>query len=169
MKYLELLQRYRKGLYVPPERLLCLDPGFTTGVAVFENGELSSWEQVTTIVQHTNGTTIKWADLVSLLIRVQPTLVVCENYRIYEHKLDQHSNSSVDTLRLIGGIDLLCSQGWDAFAPPVPIVYQMATQAKGFCTDDKLKEWGYWQKGMRHSRDAIRHGCYYMLFNKEEE
>lgn len=41
---------------------------------------------------------------------------------------------------------------------------QMAAQAKGFVDDDKLKAWGFWIKGKKHARDAIRHGVYYLLF-----
>jgi hypothetical protein len=47
------------------------------------------------------------------------------------------------------------------------IHYQMATTAKTFVTDEKLKQWGFWQEGMRHSRDAIRHGLYFLLFYKK--
>ena len=45
----------------------------------------------------------------------------------------------------------------------IPIAYQMAFQGKGFATDARLKEWGFWKEGMKHSRDAIRHGIYYLL------
>jgi hypothetical protein len=42
----------------------------------------------------------------------------------------------------------------------------MAHQAKGFVTDEKLKAWGFYQKGVRHARDSIRHACYFLLFDK---
>lgn len=162
MTYEELLKRYRKGAYTPPECLLCLDPGFTTGVAVFRHGHLAHWEQVTTIVTINDKSKVNWSNVELLMVKYEPTAIICEDYKIYQHKLEQHTFSSVDTLRLIGGIDLL------AYKYQIPIAYQMATLAKGFCTDEKLQEWGYWQKGMRHSRDAIRHGCYYMLFTDKK-
>lgn len=169
MNHLELVKKRRGESYVPPGTLLCLDPGFTTGVAVFRNGILAPGIQVETIVSINGKNDIKWDNLLNLFKEVRPTRVVCENYRIYAHKLDQHTNSSVDTLRLIGGIDMLCKLSPIILGTnePIPIRYQMASEAKGFCTDDKLKRWGMWQKGMRHSRDAVRHGCYYLLFNKE--
>lgn len=43
-------------------------------------------------------------------------------------------------------------------------IKQMAVTAKNFCTDDKLKQWGFWQAGQKHARDSIRHGCYFLLF-----
>lgn len=164
MDFKTLLQRHKGKDFVAPERLLCLDPGHTTGVALFVNGELSHCEQVATVIKTTLGTKLLWENLLDLFVRTNPTAVVCENYRVYQHKLKQHSNSSVETLRVIGGIDLLCGLGWEGHEP-VPIKYQMASQAKGFVTDEKLKSWGMWQKGMRHSRDAVRHGCYYLLFD----
>ena len=40
-------------------------------------------------------------------------------------------------------------------------------KAKGFVTDAKLKEWGLWQDGLRHSRDAIRHGIYFLVVSNK--
>jgi len=33
--------------------------------------------------------------------------------------------------------------------------------AKTFANDDKLEAWGFWRKGQKHARDAIRHGIYF--------
>ena len=51
----------------------------------------------------------------------------------------------------------------------IPTHKQMASTAKTFATDKKLREWGFWERGMRHARDAIRHGCYFLLFYKKGE
>lgn len=134
-------------------RLLALDPGETTGWAFFVDGELTKWGQAPTKLEG-------WSAIEEVFGALKPTHVVAENYRVYEHKLKQHANSEVYTLRLIGVIDYIC------FKRNIPITYQMAQSAKGFCTDSKLKTWGYWKEGMKHARDAVRHGCYYLLFNK---
>ena len=89
---------------------------------------------------------------------VMPTHVICEDYRVYAHKLERHANSQVVTLRLIGGIDYVCR-----FMMELPLAYAMAVSAKGFITDDRLKDWGMWQPSMKHSRDAIRHGLYFLI------
>lgn len=175
-----------------PQALLCLDPGETTGWAVFERGELTKLGQAPTVSIKTVGNSKKgsksvdWPVVNDLFIMTTPTHVVCEDYRIYAHKLERHTFSSVETLRLIGGIDMICHVGFSwvekaglaggqgvsipksdlklmEFYEPIPISYQMAVQAKGFVTDEKLKQWGFWKDGMRHSRDAIRHGIYYLL------
>lgn len=152
MTFLELLRKVRGNDHKAPAKLLCLDPGETTGWAVFERGELTDWGQSATLKQG-------WSAIHDLFEEVKPTHVVFENYRVYQHKLSQHANSEVYTLRLIGVIEYLC------YMQELENHTQMASTAKGFCKDSKLKEWGYWQPGMKHARDAIRHGCYYQLFH----
>jgi len=129
---------------------------------------LTNWGQIATVVTNGKQKQIDWRALVKLFIQVKPTCVVCEDYKIYAHKLERHTFSSVETLRLIGGIDMLCKLNIlqclnGIFVDTIPIAYQMAFQGKGFATDARLKEWGFWKEGMKHSRDAIRHGIYYLL------
>ncbi|MNW46053.1 hypothetical protein D3C74_233310 [compost metagenome] len=152
--FAELLVKRRGTDFVPPERLLCLDPGETTGWSVFENGKLTAWGQAKTLA---NG----WSEIDKLFTDVKPTMVIYENYRVYSHKLSRHENSEVYTLRLVGVIEFLCEVMWN-------ILYynQMAHQAKGFVSDDKLKQWGMYQTGQKHARDSIRHGIYFLLFDK---
>lgn len=152
----ELLAMRRGSEWIPPKRLLCLDPGETTGWSVFEDGQLVRCGQAHTI----EGYHI----IHNLFCDIVPSMVIYENYRVYAHKLERHSNSEVYTLRLIGAIEYLCDMTYQ-----VPRYNQMAQQAKGFVTDEKLKAWGYYQKGQRHSRDSMRHGCYFLLFDKSLE
>lgn len=160
MTYETLLKSIVKKGVTIPERLLCIDPGETTGVSMFENGQPVYFNQLATIDKKGN---LNWDILFKLFEETNPTHIVCENYRIYAHKLEQHSSSSVPTLRLIGGIDLICHQ------KNIPLKYQMAIQAKGFTTDDKLKAWGMWEKGMKHCRDSLRHGVYYFVSLKPDK
>lgn len=154
--FADLLIKRRGAGFKAPERLLCLDPGETTGWAVFEHGKLTASGQARTIES--------WDVIHQLFVDVKPTMVLYENYRVYAHKLERHSNSEVYTLRLVGVIEFICEILFD-------IVHhnQMAQQAKGFTTDEKLKAWGFWKSGHRHARDAIRHGCYFLLFDKSLE
>lgn len=168
MDFKSLLLRIRGKGFIPPERLLCLDPGETTGWCLFVDGELTEWGQSPTCVEKK----LNWIALNDIFWKTKPTQVICENYRVYEHKLAQHAGEEILTLRLIGAIDYKCfmgrtiDDGWSVkHNVVIPIDYQMASTAKGFCTDEKLKHWGFWQEGMRHSRDAIRHGAYFLLFH----
>lgn len=150
----ELLARHRGEDFVFPPKLLCLDPGETTGWSLFENGVPTRAGQVKTIED--------WFVIMELFDTTQPTHVIYENYRVYANKFDRHAFSEVYTLRLIGAIEFMCSVLYK-----IPYTNQMAVQAKGFVTDDKLKQWGYYNMGPKHARDSLRHGIYYLLFNKE--
>lgn len=157
MQFKELLEKRRAGdtNFRIPERLLALDPGHTTGWSVFEKGELTAWGQAATMDRG-------WGEINQLFHDIQPTALIYENYRIYEHKLARHANSEVYTIRLIGVIEFLCDVTFG-----IPRYNQMAQQAKGFVTDEKLKKWGMYKPGQKHARDSIRHGCYFLLFHKQ--
>jgi hypothetical protein len=153
----DLFERLR-GQKKVPDRLLCLDPGKTTGWCVFEKGILTKTGHVENCYDDEN---IDTTGLLNLFEEVKPDFVLYEDYRVYESKLERHANNPVYTLRLIGTIEAYCQMN------KLSHHRQMATTAKNFVTDDKLKSWGFWQTGMRHARDAIRHGCYFLLFYKK--
>lgn len=143
--------------------LIALDPGETTGVAIFyvsqdgniglEQKQLKTWPFEEGYKEFRK------------LFRVLPKAVVHEAYKIYEWKTTAHGWSEVPTLQLIGCIKavILFGNGYIQLYP-TPVYVQTAQVAKNFCTDEKLKEWGMYNSGMRHARDAVRHGCYFLLF-----
>ena len=157
LTYNELLQRIRGDKKIP-ERLLCLDPGKTTGWCLFEQGKLTRWGQVDNCYDDNN---IDATGLLNLFQEVNPDFIVYEDYRVYSNKLDRHTFSPVMTVRLLGAIETYSQMNG------IKTHKQMATTAKTFCTDEKLEQWGFWQPGMRHARDAIRHGCYFLLFYRK--
>lgn len=138
----------------PPERLLALDPGETTGYAYFHRGQLVESGQLST--QYVK-TSIK--PLSDFFDAHSTSLVVFEDYRIYSWKTDTHTWASLHTPQLLGVIETLC------YLRQIKTFRQMAQQPKQFCTDEKLELWHMYKIGERHARDAIRHGCYYQLFN----
>lgn len=157
-KFQELLFRVRAKNKLPvfEATVLALDPGETTGWALFHGGGLVGWGQET--CEGTAG----YKQVSNLIATCAPKTVICENYRVYGSKRDQHVGSDLYTVRLIGAIEHECMQR------NIPCYFQMAAIGKGFSTDTKLKMWGYWKQGQRHSRDAIRHGCHWLLFGKEK-
>lgn len=154
MKFEELLKITRRNEpnWVPPKVLLALDPGETTGWAVFSEGHLVEEGQADTKTEMCGG-------IYHLLEAVQPTQIICEDYRVYAHKTDSHAWNALHTPQLIGATKMWC------FINEVNIAFQMAATAKPFCTPQKLKEWGFWKEGMRHADDAIKHGAYFLLFH----
>ncbi len=157
LSFSELLERIRGGHKIP-KRLLCLDPGKTTGWSVFEEGKLTAWGHLEDCYDDKN---VNAKVLTDLFDDVQPDFICYEDYRVYQQKLDRHSFSPVMTVRLLGVIEAYCQM------KDIPTHKQMATTAKNFCTDEKLKQWGFWQAGQKHARDSIRHGCYFLLFYKK--
>ena len=150
-----------------PERIMpvviALDPGETTGYAVFVEGTLERCGEL-----DTETLKVGYPALMDLFASVRTRTVhtpqiVYEEYRIYSWKTEQHTWAGLHTPQLIGGIEAL------AYVKHWPTYGQTAQVAKGFCTDDKLKMWGMYQKGQRHARDAIRHGAYYLLFNNRQD
>jgi hypothetical protein len=87
--------------------------------------------------------------------------IACEDYRVYSWESEKHKWAGLHTPKLIGVVVAL------ATLHRIPVKMRMAITAKQFVTDEKLGEWGLWQKGKRHGRDAIRHAVYHQLFGPE--
>ena len=143
--------------------LLALDPGETTGYAVFKEHKLIKSGEIKTKTIETGIVTLQ-----QVLKEHKPDFVVYEHYRVYQHKAKDHAQSDLHTSQFIGAIKTIC------LLRGVPYYKQMASVAKGFCTDDKLRDWGLYKRGERHARDAVRHGLYFLIFNwkkvlKEQE
>jgi hypothetical protein len=43
-----------------------------------------------------------------------------------------------------------------------PVLKQQPSMAKSTATDDRLKDWGLWEPGKPHARDAIRHAVTFL-------
>ena len=133
--------------------LLCFDPGHTTGWAVFEGLILTRYGQI-----DTSNIPAAVGNITELFQINDPEAVVIEDYRIYKWRAKHHIGSDMLTTRVIGCIETIC-----VTQSVQRIVKQPAHTAKGFCTDKRLKDWGFYQTGQKHANDAIRHGCYYLL------
>lgn len=154
MKFEELVIKTRKSQpnWIPPARLLALDPGETIGYALFIEGKLVDCGQE--IAKECPAQAI-----MNVFDRVKPTQIIAEDYRVYGHKSDSHKWSSLFTPRLLGMIELLCYQR------EINLDYQMAATVKQFCSLARLKQWGMYESSRRHAMDAIKHGTYYLLFH----
>lgn len=135
-----------------------LDPGETTGWARFVAGDLIDCGQ-----EATDGPAAMAEAVRELLETMQDSdrradRIVYEEYRIRGNRAKEHIGSEVITIQNIGAIKVVADE------LGVPVTKQGAGLAKGFATDTKLRHWGLYQPGMRHSNDAIRHGIYYLLF-----
>lgn len=134
--------------------LLCLDPGQTTGWAVFSGGDLEDCGQL-----DTQDPVAFFMEVTALVESYLPGQILFEEYRVRGNKFSEHVGSEVVTIQNIGALKVI------AFEQGLPTPAQQgAGLAKGFGTDSKLKMWGLYNTGHRHANDAIRHGVYYLLF-----
>lgn len=154
LSFSELLLKTRGGRsgnsLDAPLGLLALDPGLTTGWAFFERGILKKCGQCP-------GDDIRLEQLIDLL---KPTHVAMEEYVLYPWASKQQAWSDFPVPQLIGVIKFVCRKR------KIKVYMQGANLGKGFCTDAKLRSWNYYIVGKKHANDAIRHGCYWLLFGK---
>ena len=140
-----------------PKNLLSIDPGETTGYAIFrygrlyESGQLEVKKEGLQIIHYT-------------FREHYFDYVVVEDYRIYPNKLKQHALNDVFTVKVIGAIEFMFRIRGEN--QPLKFVYQMAAVPKGTITNDKMKKWGMWAIAKPHARSAVQHGLYYLLFGK---
>lgn len=84
-------------------------------------------------------------------------VIACEDYRVYSWESDKHKWAALHTPKLVGAIHAI------AHIQGVVIHLRMAQEAKTLITDNKLMEWGLYEKGERHARDATRHALLYLV------
>lgn len=132
--------------------VISVDPGETVGWALWVDGELLDqgeyeWEEFLERLEE-------------LLQSGKVEVVVMEDYRLREKASKAMINSRFLTVQVIGVVK------WLAKKHDVPVYLQLPALAKQFWDNDKLKKIGYYEKGIRHSRDAVRHGLYF-FYNGE--
>lgn len=157
-----ILRRVRGADFVPPERLLAVDPGETIGWASFTRSQLERFGELSLPKGRTDSSLLEAHTPILSLFgtpQLRPTIVVAEDYRVFGSKTRQHAWSDLRTVRLLGYLEAVCDQY------NIPLYLQTAA-TKQFCTNVKLKTWGYYPVGRPHACDAVRHGCYWLLFNK---
>jgi hypothetical protein len=151
-----VIQGFRDPQFLP-SNILALDPGETTGWAFFAGLELLQCGQI-----NTSDASVAPKALISLLNEFHPVVqIVMEDYRVYQWKAKDHAWNPLLTPRVIGMVEMF------AYQSDIPVVKQSAQTGKGFMTDDRLKEFGFYRRGERHARDAIRHACQYLLFHSD--
>lgn len=154
-------RRFRKNPY--RGLLITLDPGETTGWSKWIDGVLlASGQLETSDIRNSVKPIQKWIgqqtgrdELDVGDYHLYPVQFIMEEYRIYGWKTESHAWSTVHTIKLIGLFETLLTQ-WG-----ISYQFQGAGLAKTFADDDKLTSWGFWKRGEKHARDALRHAIYF--------
>lgn len=151
--------------------IYAFDPGETTGFCAMYDYQIKELRQIETPIDdvpkcYKNLQAVFYEmEEYRINMNLPPTETACEDYKIYEWKSDDHKWSGVHTIKVVGFVQVLA----DYFK--TPITMRMAQVAKGFCTDEKLRMWGLYEKtvGQKHARDALRHACYHAIFHKKAD
>jgi len=143
------------------ERIVALDPGGTTGWAMWQDTSIPNqadnglWENFTCGQMETAKHHLRLHDWLEHL-HTQKFTVVDERFEF--RKGDEHrAGINLISREYIGVAELFCQQR------DVHHVMQQAASAKGFVTNDKLKVMGLYVPGKQHAMDAMRHLIYYMV------
>jgi hypothetical protein len=152
------------------KRILALDPGGTTGWAMWQDKEYARekapWDHFTygqlEAQQHHE-------DLYALLELMQTSefTLICETFEFRQQDVEKRMGISLVSREYIGVAKLFAQQRMSS-----PVVLQSPGAAKGFIPDKakngmaanaKLKVMGLYMPGKPHAMDAMRHLIYYMV------
>jgi hypothetical protein len=119
-------------------RLLCFDPGDTTGWAYFEDGEIIG------------GAFPLWARVDEMINEFKPDVIVFEAFYLASKAARHLIGSSIPTIEVIGVIKFLAKTSGIKYVsqPPYMRAGISLRRVRGLGT---------------HSRDAARHGIRYLI------
>ncbi len=133
---------------------LALDPGGTTGYAMFEYDEYD-FEVIESgqISGGLKGFIEAWNE------RLFPgNYVVCESFTLREGIY----GADLSPVYIIGALEALISH------EPETKIYYQEPKLKPLCDDLRLKKLGMHQAGKPHRNDAVRHGIIHLRNNKHK-
>lgn len=136
-------------------RIVGLDPGGTTGVAVFDLNE-DSWSQNRMQL----GPEEHHEELYEWLKELRPDLII---YESFEYRTRQRDNLVLVSVEYIGVIKLFCSVTKTKSKP------QTAAYGKAFWSNDKIAQLALWTANMPHAMDATRHVLQYISFTQKDQ
>ena len=128
------------------QKIMAFDPGFTTGVAVHEDGMLT--------LMQIKGLKTVW----DVLFTGEPDMIVYESF-LYQRrdKVDLRPVEAIGVIKLYSELQT------------VPILSQTPAQGKRFWTDKKIKQLDLWEPGEPHAMDALRHLLYFQAFKLNDK
>ena len=131
-------------------KVAALDPGKHCGFAFMELGD--KLHQCGLVMDDYHYV----SELLDMIDRFNPNVLVIEDFRLSPHKAMQQSWDKMETPRIIGILDY-----W-AWQRGLPVIFQQPSTKQAF-PDARLKKMGLYQSNI-HTRDAIRHGLYFLHF-----
>jgi hypothetical protein len=139
-------------------KYLFLDPGHTTGYAVFNTGENMSFVSG----QINTETSEDFIHLWDFMIDHSPYCIYYESFRLYAHKSQAQINNEFITCQVIGIIKLWAEMNKISINQTTP------QKVKSIWTDQKLKKFGFHKPSQPHANDAMRHGLTILQVHRGE-
>lgn len=141
------------------QTLLAIDPGETTGYALFQYGHDRS--RPPTLLQ--SGQCLLWGPIPYIIVTVDR--IVIERFLLLPGVALAQTGSEFPAVQVLGVVRFL------AETHQIPMVVQNPLgNVNTFFSDRRLRECGYVPKGplsaRRHACDAIRHGLQYLHFSE---
>lgn len=140
-------------------KIITFDPGGTTGIAVAtidSNVEVPKFEVEQLGPQQHH---VELEDFLEHnLAHADRKFVV---YETFDYRNTSRSGLVLDSREYIGVITLWCKRRG------VALYKQTPAQAKGFVSDNILKELNLYSKAFRHANDAMRHLIYFIVNNDD--
>jgi hypothetical protein len=131
-------------------RIVSLDPGTTTGVAIYDLHDHLFWKRKQL------GPEQHHESLYILLNENLPHVVVCENFTY-----QMRQKVILDSVEYIGVAKLWARQNAATyFGSPVA--------NKKFWDDKKIRKLGLWESNAGHAMDATRHLLHYVTFSLKD-
>jgi len=136
-------------------KIIGLDPGGTTGVAIYEHDS----DYIGFDNRFQLGPGEHHLELFDFLVREHPDLIVCERFD-YRPK---QGHADLDPVEYIGIVNMYWQYRDQSVESDVEVYYQQQlAHDKGLWTDDKLKVVGLHIPGKPHANDATRQVLYYV-------
>src|SRR5688500_3498673 len=146
-------------------QLMAVDPGGTTGWAVFWIPTANMLVRDLRILedaeyrcgQATGPEEQQVKELIDVMRDIGDAPVIIEDFILRQFRQDRGLLSPVRVTAMLEFA--IWERGWDAAHP---IRKQQASLAKSTVTDERLRDWGFWEPGMPHARDALRHALTFL-------
>lgn len=138
-------------------KILTLDPGKTTGIAIFDAKFplVSSGPHKLSTKQL--GPDVHYKELWDFLSEEMPDVIVCESFMF--RQLDRINMQAPEYIGL--------TKTWCALALR-PMYMQSPSQVKSFVPNRRLHDLNLYRTNMRHANDAIRHLVYFITVNMKD-
>lgn len=93
-----------------------------------------------------------------------PHVIVVEDFVLYPGRQHSSNKDGISPATVWNAVEmkLMLDEDFPAAGIAPIVVRQMASEAKGIIIDRRLRDWGLWLPGMKHSRDAMRHLLVYL-------